>query len=259
MRENDCPDRICRNRRNRRELTPAATGVIVSHFLDTFILSLAIGLLILAIEWIRAFRRGDSRLRPHPLVLTYALIPLMVSLGLRGNVLPQPGAWVVSLLDGNTYLERRCRFVGKFAPTDDEKAIRAFIKDCADRYDMDPLLIHAVVSVESDYDPNAVSSRGAMGLMQLTAQTVDHIGVRDPFDPGENIEGGIYYLKALLSRYKKKLRLALAAYNAGPEKVKEYRGVPPFPETKQFVRKVMKEYRKLRTRNRKNIAEKPKG
>ncbi len=162
-------------------------------------------------------------------------------------------------MDRNTYLQRRCLFGAKTASTDEEKSIREFIEACAPRYGLDPLLIHAVVSVESNFDSKAISTRGAMGLMQLTAQTADYLGVRDPFDPRENIEGGIYYLKKLLGRYQENLQLALAAYNAGPEKVKRYRGVPPFPETRQYVQKVIKQYRKLKIHNQKNIAGKPKG
>ena len=162
-------------------------------------------------------------------------------------------------MDGRTYLQRRCLFGPKFASPDEEKMIQEFINACAPRYGLDPLIIHAVVSVESNFDPKAVSARGAMGLMQLTAQTADYLGIRNPFDPRENIEGGIYYLKMLLGRYQENLHLALAAYNAGPEKVKRYRGVPPFPETRQYVQKVIKQYGKLRIRNQKNIAGEPKG
>ena len=183
----------------------------------------------------------------------------MVSLGLREGLLPHPGDWIASLMDGRTYLQRRCLFGAKFTSPDEKKTIQEFIKACAPRYGLDPLLIQAVVSVESDFDPKAVSSRGAKGLMQLTTQTADYLGIRDPFSPQENIEGGIYYLKLLMGRYQENLQLALAAYNAGPEKVKRYRGVPPFPETRQYVQKVIKRYRKLRIRNKKKIAGKPKG
>jgi soluble lytic murein transglycosylase-like protein len=101
-----------------------------------------------------------------------------------------------------------------------------------------PQLIHSVIRVESNYDPYAVSAKGALGLMQLIPSTARRFGVADVFDPADNIQGGARYLKYLLELYKGDNALALAAYNAGEGAVSRYRGVPPFPETRNYVAQV---------------------
>ncbi len=116
------------------------------------------------------------------------------------------------------------------------------INEKAAIYDIDPSLIKAVIKAESNWDYRAVSRKGAMGLMQLMPTTAIEMNVRDPFNPEENIEGGIKYLKYLLERFKGDLILALAAYNAGPTTVEKYGYVPPFAETKEYVQKVLTFY-----------------
>jgi soluble lytic murein transglycosylase-like protein len=106
---------------------------------------------------------------------------------------------------------------------------------------VDPKLVHSVIQVESNYDPHAVSPKGAEGLMQLTPPTARMLGVSNTFDPGENIEAGVKYLKYLQDLYKDD-RLALAAYNAGPGAVGKYKTVPPYPETRKYVEKVGQKY-----------------
>jgi hypothetical protein len=113
------------------------------------------------------------------------------------------------------------------------------------RYGVDPLLVLAVIQEESQFDPQAISARGAMGLMQLTKETADHLGLRDPFDLSENIEGGVRYLQILLERHGWNLHVALASYNAGPTKVERYGGIPPFPETQRYIRRVTARYKNL--------------
>jgi soluble lytic murein transglycosylase-like protein len=108
-------------------------------------------------------------------------------------------------------------------------------------HDVDPLLVHSMIRVESNYNPNAVSPKGAEGLMQLTPSTARMLGVSDSFDPQQNIEGGVKYLKYLQSVYKDD-RLALAAYNAGPGAVEKYKSIPPYPETQNYVNQVGREY-----------------
>jgi soluble lytic murein transglycosylase-like protein len=104
-------------------------------------------------------------------------------------------------------------------------------------------LVRAVISVESCFDPHAVSSVGARGLMQLMPSTAKHFGIVDLFNPEANLQAGVRYLAKLIKRYNGNLRLALAAYNAGPGAVHKYGGVPPYPETRKFVRRVLAGYR----------------
>lgn len=104
-------------------------------------------------------------------------------------------------------------------------------------------LVRAVMRVESCFDAKAVSRVGARGLMQLMPQTAAHLGVVDVFDAEQNIAGGARYLSELLSRFQNDTRLAIAAYNAGPSAVDAYRGIPPFPETRSYVERVIAEYR----------------
>ena len=121
------------------------------------------------------------------------------------------------------------------------------IQEAAAEYDMDPNLIHAVMQAESAFHPYAVSRAGAEGLMQLMPELSDEIGVNDAFDPRENIMGGARYLKRLLDHYDGNIDLALASYNAGPGNVERYGGVPPFRETRNYV-KTIKQILKARKR-----------
>ena len=111
------------------------------------------------------------------------------------------------------------------------------VEDAAARHRVDPLLVHAVIAVESGHRPDAVSPAGAQGLMQLMPRTARMLGVLDPFDPRANVEGGVAYLRRLADEFG--TVLALAAYNAGPGAVREHGGVPPFPETRGYVRSVL--------------------
>src|SRR5687768_13291019 len=114
----------------------------------------------------------------------------------------------------------------------------AAITEHARRQQVAADLVRAVIQVESAFNPVAVSSKGAMGLMQLMPATARELGVRNPFDPDQNIRGGVAYLRRLLDRYDGNVELALAAYNAGMGNVEKYGDVPPFKETKNYVKKV---------------------
>jgi hypothetical protein len=118
-------------------------------------------------------------------------------------------------------------------------------KEVARTYNLDPKLLHAIAKVESNYNPRAVSPKGALGVMQLIPSTARLVGVSDPFDPRENIHGGARYLKYLLDKFGD-LTLALAAYNAGPKAVEAYGGIPPYAETQRYVRSVLSLYQRLK-------------
>lgn len=120
-------------------------------------------------------------------------------------------------------------------------AISAMVDQSARAHGVDPLLIHSVIQVESNYDAQAVSPKGAEGLMQLTPPTARMLGVSNTFDPRENIEAGVRYLKYLQDLYRDD-RLALAAYNAGPGAVDRFKAVPPYPETQKYVDTVGQKY-----------------
>jgi Transglycosylase SLT domain len=125
-------------------------------------------------------------------------------------------------------------------PQYDLAAIPNHIKAAAKRYRLSEELIVAVIAVESNFDHAAVSSKGAQGLMQLMPQTAALIGVQDPHDPDENIDAGASHLRAMLDTFNGDLPLALAAYNAGEQHVVRHRGIPPFPETRRFVARVLR-------------------
>lgn len=118
-------------------------------------------------------------------------------------------------------------------------------KKHGERYGIEASLVQAVIEVESGYRADAVSSAGAEGLMQIMPETQKDLGLHDSFDPDANIRAGVRYLKMMLNRFGS-LNLALAAYNAGPSRVEQYKGVPPFPETRAYVTKVMTRYRRIK-------------
>jgi len=122
-----------------------------------------------------------------------------------------------------------------------EHSFDLLILRSARNHRVEPALVKAVIAAESNFEPQAVSRAGAQGLMQLMPQTARALGVADPFHPGENVEGGTRYLRDMLDRFGN-LKHALAAYNAGPEAVDRYEGIPPFPETLDYVSRVLNYY-----------------
>ena len=116
------------------------------------------------------------------------------------------------------------------------------IYDMAPRFELDPALVLEVVRAESNFDPRARSHKGALGLMQLIPATARRFGVDDPFEPAQNLRGGMAYLRWLLERFDGDLRLALAGYNAGEEAVERHGGVPPYAETQDYVGRILRRY-----------------
>jgi len=120
----------------------------------------------------------------------------------------------------------------------------SIIQQASQTYGVDPALIRAVIRAESNFKNESTSPKGAMGLMQLMPATALQYGVRNIFDPAQNIEGGVRYLKDLVTLYNRQTKLVLAAYNAGQEAVRRYKGVPPYPETRSYIAGIMKTYKK---------------
>lgn len=126
-------------------------------------------------------------------------------------------------------------------------AIEQLVQTNSAAQGVDPDLIRAVMANESAFDPNATSSAGAQGLMQLMPQTAADVGVSNSYDPSQNVAGGTRYLRTLLDRFGGNLTNAVAAYNAGPEAVEKYNGVPPYPETESYVKNVLDTYKQYKT------------
>ncbi len=123
-----------------------------------------------------------------------------------------------------------------------QETLQRMAGEAAERYRVDPALVHAIVEAESAWNPYAVSSKGARGLMQLMPEKAAELGVSDAFDPEQNLEGGVRHLRELLIQYDGNLDLALAAYNAGGGAVTRAGGVPNYPETRDYVRKITEAY-----------------
>jgi soluble lytic murein transglycosylase-like protein len=180
--------------------------------------------------------RSGARLN----VTGYELMGDRYRLHVQGGVAVVPVADIVTI-------EPEEIFEPSTEPLTDKTPFQKLIHDAAARYNLDPTLIHSVISIESNFNPKAVSRKNARGLMQLMPRTAELMGVKDSFDPGQNIDGGSHYLSDLLKKYKNDLTLALAAYNAGPDSVDKYgRRVPPYLETMKYVQRIAKTYAKLK-------------
>lgn len=123
-------------------------------------------------------------------------------------------------------------------------SLRDVVAGSSERYRLDPDLVNSVIRAESGFNPHAVSRKGAQGLMQLMPKTASNLGVMDSFDPQANVEGGTRYLRELLEKYNFDLIKALAAYNAGPQRVQQYGGVPPYYETRAYVARIIRDFNK---------------
>ena len=138
------------------------------------------------------------------------------------------------------YIKEKTAVSKKFYSTD---KYDHFISDAAEQTGIDSYLLKAMIKAESDFDPRAVSRKGAMGLMQIMPENFKMLDLKNPFDPWQNIRAGAQYFKKMYERFNGKLALSLAAYNAGPTAVDRYKRIPPYQETEEYVRRVLRYYR----------------
>jgi soluble lytic murein transglycosylase-like protein len=174
-------------------------------------------------------------------VTGYQLTGDTYRLQINGGVVEMPAAEVLAIEPEEVFQSSLPKVEAARTPFHD------LIEAAARRYQVDADLITSVIASESNFDPRAISGRNARGLMQLLPKTAAGLGVRNIFDPSENIDGGTRYLRDLLLRYHNDLALTLAAYNAGPERVQQYGRVPPFNETLAYVRRVQRSYEKRKS------------
>jgi soluble lytic murein transglycosylase len=142
--------------------------------------------------------------------------------------------------DYKVYIKERAAVSRNFHSTN---KYDRFISDAAEQTGVDSRLLKAMIKAESDFDPRAVSRKGAMGLMQIMPENFKMLNLENPFDPWQNIRAGAQYFQKMYERFNGKLALSLAAYNAGPTAVDRYKRIPPYQETEEYVRRVLRYYR----------------
>ncbi|HEV7503554.1 MAG TPA: lytic transglycosylase domain-containing protein [Thermoanaerobaculia bacterium] len=168
----------------------------------------------------------------------FALCPALAGAGVRVEV----GSNGRKVIINEDTVQRSRRLAGRLLPVPSAD-LEPLIQRQSDNQNLDPKLVKAVIQVESGYNHKALSNKGAMGLMQLMPDTASLFNVRNAFDPEENLRAGTRYLRQLLDRFAGRVELALAGYNAGPGAVEKHKGVPPYAETRDYVKQVMMLYR----------------
>jgi hypothetical protein len=174
--------------------------------------------------------------------LVLALVPSLATAGVKLIVGPDGKKAIVDDGAGKPQAPSPSRGFSTRLREVPDPEVEALINRHSDLQSLDPRLVMAVIQAESAYNPRAMSRKGAMGLMQLTADTARQLSVADPFNVGENVRGGTTYLRWMIDRFAGNLEFALAAYNAGPSAVERHKGIPPFRETRDYVRRVLALY-----------------
>lgn len=169
-------------------------------------------------------------------ITSYESMGETIRLTMPGGTLEIPAASVLRIDPEDTFLPVKAKLL--------DVPFADFIATSAVTHGVAAELVASVIAVESNFNPNAVSMKSARGLMQLMPKTATRFGVKNIFDPKQNIDAGTHYLKELLLRYNGDLRLTLAAYNAGPDRVEQFRTVPPYRETRDYVRRVTEHFNK---------------
>lgn len=209
------------------------TANLISRVITTALIFFGLSLLMSARSWCEIYKYVD----PDG-VIHFTNIPVRSDskkvAPVRKLIMANPGTLRVS----------PARFVPSLQTCANQSQFEPHIRLTCLRHGLDSNLVKAVIRAESGFNANAVSPKGAMGLMQLMPDTSRDMGVLNPFDPLENIEGGSRYLRLLLNRFNNDMPLALAAYNAGPEAVSRHGGIPPYDETQVYVQRVLDLYRR---------------
>jgi len=205
------------------------------------------GLLVLLAAFAAPSARAEyivlqSGLRLH--VTGYQLLGEKYRLQLQGGWMDVSAADVVKIEPEEVFAPIPQPVAAAPTPAANQTPYHEFVLAAASRYGVDAELISSVMEVESNFNSKAISTKNARGLMQLLPETAARLGVKDIFDPKENIDAGTHYLHDLLQLYNNDLTLALAAYNAGPDNVQKYGDVPPYRETQSYVKQVKRKYQK---------------
>jgi soluble lytic murein transglycosylase-like protein len=187
----------------------------------------------------RERRRGDRRRASmRTLLLTAAALSAPHAAKVRASQHHPWGGRSTTTASAQGPLPKVSVNIDSYAPVEPRHAYDAVIAEAAEKYNLDPRMIKAVMETESAFDAMAVSPVGALGLMQLMPEVAAELGAVDPLDPRQNIMAGARYLRQLLDAHRGNVKLALASYNAGPGNVAKYRAIPPFKETRDYVKKV---------------------